>query len=99
VASLIGIQDAWRGQSVEECLKVWCNNYNVKSYKALPLIIARWLWLVRNDSLSKNISTMQITSQGMNILRHLSRLKFLIRRGLLLRKKLAYFDGGRRYSM
>jgi hypothetical protein len=76
VESLIGMQDVWRGQSVD-CLKIWCENYNVKSFKGLPFTIAWGLWLVRNDSLFENkiIPAIQVASQALNILKHFKQTK------------------------
>jgi hypothetical protein len=51
---VICIMNVWGGMNVNDCLKGWCENANLNPFKALPLIIERGTWLVRNSSFSEN---------------------------------------------
>jgi hypothetical protein len=49
VVSIIVIRDVYNGGIIEEGLRAWCENVNVKSYKALYVILAWGIWLDRNQ--------------------------------------------------
>jgi hypothetical protein len=70
VENLVGLKDIWGGTLVDECMKWWCENGNLKSFRVLPLIIAWGIWLARNASLFEDmhIPTIQCASQGLNFL-------------------------------
>jgi hypothetical protein len=63
---LTGLQDSWHGTSIEESLKVWCENVNTKKFRALPVIVAWGTWIARNYSLfdDKVIPSLQSAVQG-----------------------------------
>ena len=42
---LTGLNNAWRGNSIEEALRNWCMNKETKSYRDLPLTISWGIWL------------------------------------------------------
>jgi hypothetical protein len=50
VEIIIGPSNVWSGASIEDGSRVWCENRVVESYKALLVILAWGIWLVRNAS-------------------------------------------------
>jgi hypothetical protein len=40
VEGITGFKDVWNGDYIEAGLRGWCENENVKGYRALPVIIA-----------------------------------------------------------
>jgi hypothetical protein len=77
VEALTWMKDVWKGPSLEEILRIWCENKNLKRYKALPIIISWGTWIARNVILfeDKNILDIQCTSQGLNILSLFKQIK------------------------
>jgi hypothetical protein len=49
-----GLINAWGRESAKVYFRLWCENLQAKPYKALPLINAWGIWLVRNSSLFKD---------------------------------------------
>ena len=45
------LKEVWKGNAIEERLRNWCENTNVKSYKASIIIISCGMWLFKNANL------------------------------------------------
>jgi hypothetical protein len=67
---LTSLNNAWKGNSIEEALKNWCMNKDTKRYKSLPLTIAWGIWLAQNSKLFEDKDTMPLKCaiQSLNIL-------------------------------
>ena len=60
----MGINNVWKKDGVEACLKVWYECHDLKKYMILPSLVLWGIWIVRNDVVFDNrmIPTFQVTS-------------------------------------
>lgn len=60
------LRNIWSGASIEEALKIWCENSNTKAIRVLSVIISRGIWKARNYSLfeDKPIPPLQCGTRG-----------------------------------
>lgn len=70
VEGITGLRNGWSGDLIEEGLINWCGNDARKNYRALPLIVARGIWLARNAKIFEERDTLhlQYATQGLNII-------------------------------
>jgi len=46
----------WKGDTIEEGLRRWCENETSKESEALPLIIAWGIWFARNANIFEDMN-------------------------------------------
>jgi hypothetical protein len=44
---MIGFQNVWVGDDIEEAFRIWCANKDIKNIRSVPLIISWGVWLAR----------------------------------------------------
>jgi hypothetical protein len=48
VKGLNRLRNIWSDSSIEEALRSWCENENVKRFRAYPLLLSYGIWLTKN---------------------------------------------------
>lgn len=73
---IIGLENAWKGSTIEEALRGWYLNNETLGYRALPLTIAWGILLAGNTKLFEDKGVIPL--QGLNILSASHSRKILI---------------------
>ena len=57
---MIGFQNVWVGDDIEEAFRIWCANKDIKNIRYVPLIISWGVWLAINSKLFEDEDTLPL---------------------------------------